>query len=176
MSGTINDNQLFKQAFNNNAMTLQLKQHLLDDIIEKLNSTIHNLRDFETFFDWRNHIADFSEKEAKMINALIKVRPKNWLAAFDTWYFHNLLVKEGSKYASFESLLANYFNEYENLKKETPTFIQTTWQLHRSQALTATKSSEKRNLNAFDKRQSSHAQNVCFTTRSGSKTHRRECQ
>jgi len=89
---TINESKLFKQAFNNHAMTLQLKQQLLDEMIEKLNSTIYSLRDFGTFYEWRNLWATFSDKEVKTIEALIKVRPKNWLAAFEAWYFSGNLA------------------------------------------------------------------------------------
>ena len=148
----VNNSQLFKQAFNNNAMTLQLKQHLLDEIIEKLNSTIYSIRDFDAFFDWQNHRATFSTKEAKTMKALIKVRPKNWLAAFEAWYFHNLLTKQGGQNTNVEPLLDSYFQEYQQLKSETPTFIHATWQKLRSQTLTATRSSDKRSLSGFLKK------------------------
>ncbi len=151
---TINEDKLFKRPFNNNAMTLQLKEQLLDDIIEKLNSTNYNLRDFSAFFDWKNLSTTFSPKEAKVIRTLIKVRPENWLAAFEAWYFHNLLTRESEKNANFEPLLDAYFQQYQTLTEKAPAFIQETWHHIQAKTLTATRSSEKRSLKAFLKRPS----------------------
>ena len=148
----INESKLFKQAFNNNAMTLQLKEQLLDEIIEKLNSTSYSLRDFDTFFEWLNIGATFSAKESKVINALIKVRPKNWLAAFEAWYYHNLLTKESVQTANVAPLLTAYFQQYQQLQEKTPAFIQETWQHLRMQILTATRSNDKRSLATFLKK------------------------
>ncbi|GEM_PF-4452010 len=149
---TINKSKLFKQAFNNNGMTLQLKQHLLDEIIEKLNSTIYSIRDFDVFFEWQNLGASCSVKEAKTVKSLIKVRPKSWIAAFEAWYFHNLLTKEGGQNINFEPLLAAHLHHYEQLKTQTPAFIHATWQNIRTRAITATRSSDKRSLNTFLKK------------------------
>ena len=152
---TINGSKLFKQAFNNHAMTLQLKQQLLDEIIEKLNRTLHSLRDFDTFYDWRNLWASFSDKESKTVQALIKVRPKNWSAAFEAWYFHNLLNKESGQNINFEPLLDNYLGNYQQLKAKIPNFIQATWHNKRVQAVT--KNTNKRALTAFLKKSNSKA-------------------
>ena len=147
---TINESKLFVQTFNNHAMTLQLKQQLLDEIIEKLNSTIYNLRDFERFYDWRNLWATFSDRETKTIQALIKVRPKHWLAAFEAWYFHNLLNKESGQRINFEPLLDTYLTLHQQIKAKIPAFIQAIW--HKRRLLTVTKNTNKRNLTAFLKK------------------------
>lgn len=159
---SLNQSKLFKRPFNNNAMTLQLKEQLLDEIIEKLNSTKYSLRDFSAFFEWKNLSTSFSAKETKVITSLIKARPKNWLAAFEAWYFHNLLTKESGTNANFEPLLASYFQQYQALKEKTPAFINGTWQKLRAQSFITNNSSDKRRLNTFLKKPSNKASFVKY--------------
>ncbi len=149
---TINNSKLFKQSFNNNAMTLQLKEQLLEEIIEKLNSTTYSLRDFDAFFEWKNIGAMLSPKAAKVIKSLIKVRPNNWVAAFEAWYFHNLLTKESVQNTKIAPLLTAYFQQYQQVKAKMPTHAQETWQRLRLQILTATRSTDKRSLATFLKK------------------------
>lgn len=157
----VNAAKLFKTEVLNNAMTLQLKQQLLEGLVEKLSLSLHSLRDFDTFFDWRKLKATFSAKEEKVIKALINVRPKVWSAAFDAWYFHNLLTNQSRQSANFDELLDLYLTNYQSLKKEIPAFIKEFWSIKRREAIAAANKSRKNSLSGLLKKSKSV---VAFST------------
>ena len=148
----INDSQIFKKRFQDNAMTLHLKQQLLDEVAEKLSRTVFNLRDFEQFYEWRQLSAEFSKKEENVIKALIKVRPEKWLTTFDAWYYHNLLTKQSRQNANFEPLLNSYLSHHDSLIKKVPNYLIGNWQKKRIDTISATKKKGKSTLNSFLKK------------------------
>jgi len=148
----VNNSRIFRKVFNNNAMTLQLKQQLLDEIAEKLNQTVFSLRDFEAFYDWRRLWSNLAYKEENVIKALIKVRPKNWLSTFDAWYYHNLLTKESKQSANFEPLLKTYLTHFDILKEKIPNYLIGTWQKRRLDTFASLKKSGKHTMNSFLKK------------------------
>ncbi len=148
----INDSRIFRKVFNNNAMTLQLKQQLLDEIAEKLNKTVFNLRDFDAFYDWRQLWSNLSFKEENVIKALIKVRPENWLSTFDAWYYHYLLTKQSEQSTNFEPLLNTYLTHFDNLKTKAPNYLVGTWQKKRLDTFASIKKSGKHTMTSFLKK------------------------
>ena len=148
----VNASNIFIELFKNNAMTLQLKQQLLEDIAEKLSRTLFNLRDFEAIYDWRKLWTTFSTKEESVVKALIKVRPEKWLTTFDAWYYHNLLTKQSRQSANFEPLLKSYLTHYDSLKAKTPNYLIGNWTKKRLDALTFIKQKGKSSLNSFLKK------------------------
>ncbi len=148
----VNNSRIFRKVFNNNAMTLQLKQQLLDEIAEKLNKTVFNLRDFEAFYDWRQLWSNLSYKDENVIKALIKVRPEKWLSTFDAWYYHNLLTKQSQQNANFDPLLKTYLTHFDTLKGKAPNYLIGTWQKKRMDTFASLKKNGKRSLNSFLKK------------------------
>ena len=145
----VNEAKLYRIPIKNNAMTLQLKQQLLEDLLEKLNVTLYNLRDFEAFYDWRRHWATLANNEKKVVKMLIKVRPKNWSAAFDSWYFHNLLTKENKQNPNFDLLLNQYLTAYNQVKSQISNFIIQVWAAERYRILHIAKNKSRNDLSKF---------------------------
>jgi len=148
----INDSHLFVKVFKNNSMTLQLKQQLLDEIIDRLNSCLHGIRDFDSFFAWRKLTTTFSAKEKKVIKSLIKVRPTNWMSAFDAWYFHNLLTKQSRQSGNFEPLLNAYLKQHKSLARKVPNFIEQLWQKKLLATISTTKNQGRSTYNSLLKK------------------------
>lgn len=153
----INDSQVFIKPFKNNSMTLQLRQQLLDEVVEQINRSLFGLRDFATFFQWRKLNATFSTKEEKVIKALIKVRPKDWLAAFDAWYFHNLLTQQNRQSGQYEPLLNAYLAQHHLLQQKVPNYVAEVWQQKRLATITATKKRGKSTYISFLKKSNNRA-------------------
>ncbi len=148
----INESQLFIKSFKDNSMTLQLKQQLLDEIIDRLNSCLHGIRDFDTFFEWRKLTSTFTATEQKVMKSLIKVRPTNWLSAFDAWYFHNLLTKESHQSGNFELLLTDYLKQHKSLTKKVPNFIEKLWHKKFINTISSTKKQGRSTYNSLLKK------------------------
>ncbi|MEM1123029.1 MAG: hypothetical protein AAGJ18_21470, partial [Bacteroidota bacterium] len=154
----LNRSELFVQSFKDNAMTLQLKQQLLDDIIERLNKSIFSLRDFATFFDWRRLKTNFSTREHKVMQALIKVQPKDWKAAFDAWYFHHLLTKQNRQNSYIEPLATTYLDHYAAVQRIVPNYVQELWETRRLSTISTTKKRGKSTYTSFLKKSADVAQ------------------
>ncbi len=145
----VNEAKIYRVPVKNNAMTLQLKQQLLEDLLEKLSVTHYNLRDFNEFHQWRQHWATLTNNEKKVIKTLIKVRPKNWLASFDSWYFHNLLTRENRQNPNFDRLLNQYLATHDQLRRQIPDFISQTWTEERLRVLHKAKNRSRNSLSRF---------------------------
>jgi KaiC/GvpD/RAD55 family RecA-like ATPase len=89
----INEARLYEQRLENKMLTIPKRQKFLEEIIEQLESTKLNLRDFDAFYDWRRCWLNMSEKTQKMVRALIKVKPGNWTTALESWYLNNVLSR-----------------------------------------------------------------------------------
>jgi hypothetical protein len=133
-------------------MTLPLKQQLLEDLIDRLKMNLHYINDFEQFFEWRKLKAHFSEKEERVIKALIKAAPKNWLAAFDTWYLHHLLLEQNQTDTDYQALLKTYFKHFKLLKEKSADFIQDLWVKERKNVILGAKKSRRNSLATFLKK------------------------
>jgi len=89
----INEAQLYNKPFENKMLTIPKRQKYLETIIEQLENTRFYLRDHDLYYDWRRHWLLLSESEQKVVKALAKVKPKDWHAAFKSWYLNHCLAK-----------------------------------------------------------------------------------
>ncbi|MGA1583000.1 MAG: hypothetical protein ACO4CH_07095 [Saprospiraceae bacterium] len=90
--GQINDLHIFETALSNNSLTLHKRKKVLEDIIENLEQTRFQMRDFDQFHPWQANWLKLGDLSRKLVRALVKVKPENWMAAFESWYFHNQLT------------------------------------------------------------------------------------
>lgn len=88
----VNGSGLYQLPLENKMLTLPKRQKYLEEIIEQLETTQLNMRDYNNFYDWQRNWFKLSDKARRLIKALIKVSPENWRAAFKSWYLNNCLT------------------------------------------------------------------------------------
>ena len=89
----LNEERLLAQKIDNQTILLRQQQTFIENLLQQLISIQGNLPDFSHFFNWKRHWLLLTEREQKVVTALIKVNPDNWESAFKSWYYNNLLIK-----------------------------------------------------------------------------------
>jgi hypothetical protein len=105
----INESGLYHLPISNKTLTIVRQQRFLDDILDRLEATQRALPEFNNFYDWQNHWLQLDEKSRRLIKVFVKVQPNDWIAAFESWYYHNLLNKH------YEAMLPSSLDDIENL-------------------------------------------------------------
>ena len=125
----LNEAGIYQKPLENKTLTVPQRQKYLESIIEQLESTQLNLRDFPLFYQWQANWLEMGPLGQKVVKALVKVKPKNWLAAFESWYFNSLLEgKKTNKLADSPDLVANYARAWHDLKPLLLTQILNHWE------------------------------------------------
>lgn len=88
----LNASGLYQLPVQSKTLTFPKRQRFLQECMEQLERTRLNLRDFSVFFDWQKHWFLMPALARRIVTALVKVRPKSWLAAFESWYFEQCLT------------------------------------------------------------------------------------
>lgn len=88
-----NDSGLYQEPLKHEMLTLPKRQTFLESLIERLEETQFYLRDFPDFYIWQRHWLRLSPPEQQVVHALCKIKPRDWAAAFDSWYLHHFLQK-----------------------------------------------------------------------------------
>jgi len=87
----INSSLLYKNSIDNKMLTLHKRQKYCETIIERLEDTLRNLRDFPVFYKWQKNWLTQTPLSQKVISAMAKTKPTDWTAALESWYFHQAL-------------------------------------------------------------------------------------
>lgn len=125
----INQSSIYHRSIQNKSLTIPKRQKYLESIIEQLENTELNLRDFDDFYKWQYNWLNLNIVSQKIIRALVKVKPREWMAAFESWYFSNILTKKyNTALPSEAENLSNYAIAYHALKPLTLNQIAYTWQ------------------------------------------------
>lgn len=125
----VNESKLLKEPLNNKTLTIPQRQKYLENIIEQLETIQLNLRDFGEVYLWQSNWLGLNDFSQKIIKAIVKVKPSNWMAAFESWYFHNVLTKNFSTdLPNDNSLLDHFANSYFLLKPLILNQIAAHWQ------------------------------------------------
>ncbi len=141
----LNESNLYQKGFENKTLTIPQRQKYLESIIEQLETTQLNLRDFDIFYQWQTEWLNLSPLGQKVIRALVKVKPKNWIAAFESWYFNNLLkAKDEHSLPSDSSLVENVANSWFSLRPLVINQILKLWQTRQLDAVKALKKKDKK--------------------------------
>lgn len=89
----LNESGLYQKLFENKTLTIPQRQKYLESIMEQLENTQLNMRDFQAYHAWQTNWLALGVLGQKVVRALVKVKPGNWVAAFESWYFNSLLTK-----------------------------------------------------------------------------------
>ncbi len=130
----INGSLLYEESINHKMLTLQKRQKYCESIIERLEDTLRNLRDFSIFYKWEKNWLAQSPLSQKVIAAMAKTKPNDWTSAFESWYFHQALefyrnedmptndkelFKFGRLHRNLQELLPLYINDQQEKRQKT---------------------------------------------------------
>jgi len=90
----VNDSRLLDQPYTLNAHTTRGQQNLLEQIDNQLDTIQLNLRDFTPAYVWQQYWLRLTASEQQVLLALTKVKPNDWVAAFQSWYLHQFLTQK----------------------------------------------------------------------------------
>ena len=143
----INESGLYHLPFHNKTLTIPKQQRLLEEVIEQLEETQRAMPEFENFYGWQNNWLQLDEKSRRLIRILIKVQPNDWLAAFESWFYDNLLSKhyEAILPPSLEDTLA-LGSTYDELKPLLTPHLLLNWHKEKE---TAFKKLKRQNKSAY---------------------------
>ncbi len=141
----LNEAGLYRKNFENKTLTVQQRQKYLESIIEQLENTQLNLRDFSIFYHWQSSWLQIGQLGQKVIKALVKVKPKDWSAAFESWYFSNLLqVNLNEEVPTAKSIVSDFNKNWHSLKPLILSHINQLWQKNQIVNLKKLKKADKK--------------------------------
>ncbi len=126
----INYTPVFSQPLVHNMLTIPKRMQFIDETIEKLNTILLALRDYVTFSGWQQFWLLQPLKTQKLIQALVKTAPENWLPAFDSWYYYNILLQNDARRNINDDSINNNAAHLElnaTLKDKLPSQIAYVW-------------------------------------------------
>lgn len=125
----LNEAKIYQKHLENKTLTLPQRQKFLESIIEQMEQTQLNLRDFPVFYQWQSKWLELTPVGRKVVASLVKVKPADWTAAFESWYFHNLLTECQNNFLPYENEdVKNYDESWHALKPLILDFINAQWQ------------------------------------------------
>jgi len=138
-----NEAGLYQEALKHEMLTLPKRQAFLESLIERLEDTQFYLRDFADFYIWQRHWLRLSHPEQQVVSALCKIKPRNWGAAFDSWYLYHFLQKHYHPELLWEEeTLKAYCEDRAALERLLPAHIHALWHQRKSAALKSLRSSD----------------------------------
>ncbi len=136
-----NASGLYGEAQRHEMLTIPKRQEFLEDLILRLEDTRFYLRDFDDFYIWQKHWLALAPPQQKVVRALCKIKPRNWKAAFESWYLHHLLQNKFAPSMQWDrALLEGYSQSLRELRQILPNQISTIWQARKVKALKGMKS------------------------------------
>lgn len=146
----ISGSGLYQLPLQHKMLTLPKRQKLLEDIIHQLETTQFNLRDYGAFYEWQRLWFSLPEHARRIVRAIVKVKPNDWVAAFESWFLHQCLEKNYDpslpvRPFELETFSRNYSELRGLLKQKTSAF----WSNRRSEAIRRFKKENKGLFEAF---------------------------
>ncbi len=136
-----NEAHLYADPLSHKMLTLPKRMLFIEETIEKLEESQLNMRDFDTFYSWQSHWLSLPEKSRKLVQACIKVKPNDWVTAFESWYFHNTLIGHYQSNTLGNDELMNLMNDAEDkVRHMLPTQIGHFWSERKKEAIKVLKS------------------------------------
>lgn len=131
-----NQLNLYGETTKHEALTVPMRRQFLEQTIERLEETQFALRDFSDFHVWQKHWLSLDPLAQKVVAALCKIKPKNWVAAFESWYLHHLLTNEFSANLVWDDeTVGNFSKNHVELQRKLPFQISALWQKRKVAAL-----------------------------------------
>lgn len=136
-----NGSMVFEEKIGHQMLTIPKRQEFLEGVIDKLETVRAGLKDWPDFFVWQKFWLTLSEPARKTLRALIKIKPKNWPAAFESWYLHHLLQHEYTSNLTWEQPTVDALTAArEKLFDLMPVQISALWQTRKAKVLKKLKS------------------------------------
>jgi hypothetical protein len=159
LTGELNDSALYQKKLENKTLTIPQRQKYLEALIEQLELTQLNLRDFDLFYTWQTAWLGLGLKGQKIIRALVKVRPKDWVAAFESWYFGHLLSRhQSANLPQSQDLPGQVASAWHELKPLVLPQLLSLWQEKQRKELKQLKKKNKKGYQLiFDKHNHKHS-------------------
>ncbi len=127
----VNSYGLYQKNFHSSADTLIKKREYLEEMTETLETLQYNLRDFDAYYFWTNFWLSLNDAQKAVTKALIVTKPQNWLAAFNSWYFYNLLNKHyGAHLLTDKKTLDEYAEQNQRVRDYLPKKALKHWKLN----------------------------------------------
>jgi len=134
---------LYGDTIKHEMLTIPKRQEFLEELISRLEDTQFYLRDFQDFYIWQRHWLKLSPQEQQVVRALCKIKPRNWTAAFDSWYLHHFLQNAYTPGLQWDDeTLQAYLSAVEELGRLMPAQISAAWEKRKNAALKTLKSAD----------------------------------
>jgi hypothetical protein len=134
---------LYGDTLKHEMLTIPKRQEFLEEVIARLEDTQFYLRDFQDFYIWQRHWLKLSPPEQQVVRALCKIKPRNWVAAFESWYLHHFLQNVYNPSLQWdEETLNAYHADMEELARLMPAQISAYWQNRKYKSMKALKSAD----------------------------------
>jgi hypothetical protein len=146
----LNAAHLYAEPLTHKMLTLPKRMLFIEDTIEKLEETQINMRDFDTFFIWQKEWLAMPEKARRLVQALVKVKPSSWAAAYNSWYFYNTLVVHYQSNTLGNDTLMSEMNAVEDrLRNLMPAQIASMWNERKKTAIKEMKGKNHKGFQLF---------------------------
>ncbi len=164
----LNQAQLLEEWQKSSQHTLSTRQQHIESIIEQLESTELGLRDFKEFYPWQQNWLAMPDLSKKIVKALVRVKPRNWLAAFESWYLHQCLsAKMVAVEGKTEVLTDSYLTDLMQVKSQMVRQIEWLWHLLQTDILKNNNYEEAFIKDCFDKSNPLEFWNVDYLLQKG---------
>ncbi len=140
-----NGSGLYGQPLRHEMLTIPKRQEFLEEMIAKLEETQFSLRDFNDFYVWQKHWLALRPAEQKVVRALCKVKPRDWVNAFDSWYLYHFLQHHYSPTLLWDKdTMDSYGKAFVELRRLLPGHLSDLWQQRKFSALKKLKSNDSK--------------------------------
>ena len=89
----LNQSEIYTEQIKADNVSVVSNLKLINTVHNKLNATEKDLKDFEVFHPWQSFWLTSDAKTKHLIEGAIASKNEAWEAAFDSWYFEQLLQK-----------------------------------------------------------------------------------
>ncbi|AEE54115.1 hypothetical protein [Haliscomenobacter hydrossis] len=125
----LNTSGLLAEPLENKMLTILKRKQYLAQIQLKLEQLQRDLVDFNRFYPWQRFWLSQSAQHQNLLKALANVREKNWLAVFQAWYLHQVLLVAKTMDIPTQALpLEEYYALWTQFKARIPAQIAAIWQ------------------------------------------------
>ena len=165
LTDEINGSLLYSKSMDNKMLTTHKRQKYCEVIIEHLEDTLRNLRDFTDFHKWQKNWLVQTPLSQKVITAMAKTKPNDWTTAFESWYFHQALeFYRNEDMPTNDKELFKFGRLHRNLKELLPQQINNQQDRQQNAALNKLRKRDRKTYNLlFSKNSNKQSQFLPFS-------------
>lgn len=142
-----NAKSLFLEPLEHKALTLIKRQKWLEEVINRFDLIILNLRDFSTFYHWQSRWKGLSPAAKAITQVFSTINPTDWVMTFKNWYLHQVLLRNFNHTLPDTALpLETFEADWELLQSMMTRQIQSLWFQKRKKRIKQMRKEEKSSL------------------------------